>query len=265
MVTLTGKGRRIKTYSGSESCRATSHQIGDLGTLEHLSSHRGPFRWVGYITVVEHQCQSLIKPTQQPFSPRLTSCNSKEQNQDHRAMSSNHSDKPSPSKSQTDRATSKVQIALPQQASTTSTFRSVDSPRAIAGQRSQSTPSIPSINKGSIRPTQISTNPLVAVHNPHPLQPTSQQEPETRQGRSLVARHLRTSFSQSPRRAFHPYARARSQPHSSRMSSASTPSNTSTSGSTSGSNPSYQLPYAPFPYPAPANAGQQGSKGGSGK
>ncbi|KAF9734463.1 hypothetical protein PMIN06_004619 [Paraphaeosphaeria minitans] len=51
------------------------------------------------------------------------------------------------------------------------------------------------------------------------------------------------------------------------MSSASTPSNTSTTGASSGSNPSYQLPYAPFPYPMPANggSGQQGGKGGNGK
>jgi hypothetical protein len=50
-------------------------------------------------------------------------------------------------------------------------------------------------------------------------------------------------------------------------SSSSSPGNTSTAGTSSGSsNPSYQLPYAPFPYPMPANgrgSGQQ--QGGQGK
>ncbi|PVI00147.1 hypothetical protein DM02DRAFT_655698 [Periconia macrospinosa] len=46
-------------------------------------------------------------------------------------------------------------------------------------------------------------------------------------------------------------------------SSSSSPGNTSTAGSSSGSNPTYQLPYAPFPYPMPPQGGNQGS--GSGK
>ncbi|KAH7389939.1 hypothetical protein BKA66DRAFT_440205 [Pyrenochaeta sp. MPI-SDFR-AT-0127] len=52
------------------------------------------------------------------------------------------------------------------------------------------------------------------------------------------------------------------------MSSASSsPGNTSTAGASSGSsNPSYQLPYAPFPYPMPANARGSGQQsGGQGK
>ncbi|KAH7071596.1 hypothetical protein FB567DRAFT_584259 [Paraphoma chrysanthemicola] len=96
-----------------------------------------------------------------------------------------------------------------------------------------------------------------------------------RESRSLVVRH-RNSSSQPPHRSSTPYARPRSSsqprdnptPTASNMSSASSsPGNTSTAGATSGSsNPGYQLPYAPFPYPMPANtrgSGQQ--QGGQGK
>ena len=104
-----------------------------------------------------------------------------------------------------------------------------------------------------------------------------------RQSRSQALSHRsRTSSSQPLRRqrSATPYERpprSRSQPVESirttttivssitMSSSSSSPSGTSTAGSTSGSGQTYQLPYAPFPYPMPANprGGQQ--QGGQGK
>ena len=116
-------------------------------------------------------------------------------------------------------------------------------------------------------------------------QGSSTAETTPRQGRALVSRRrVRNSSSQPPRRSTTPYARprSRSQPYEtapasvSAMSSASSsPGSTTTSGPSapygggSGSNPSYHLPYAPFPYPMPGNAGSrggsgQGTQGGSG-
>ncbi|KAK7187962.1 hypothetical protein DPSP01_003151 [Paraphaeosphaeria sporulosa] len=187
-------------------------------------------------------------------------------------MSNSSLNKPSPSNSQTDCATPTVTEAPLQQRTTSSTIHSAGTPQSLAGQRSQSTP--PVLN---LRPQSITSHPrppLVFVQYSSTPSESSQPDSVTRQSRSLVARSdPRISSSQSPRRAGSPYSRppqlprAHSQPRPATMSSASTPSNTSTAGASSGSNPSYQLPYAPFPYPMPANggSGQQGGKGGSGK
>jgi hypothetical protein len=187
-------------------------------------------------------------------------------------MSSSPSNKSSPSNSQTDRATLAVTEAFPQQHSTTSTVHPSETPQSFAGRRSQSTPPAAILDTQSAASIPRLPLPLVFVHDPHTLQAVLQADPVSRQGRPFVTRSTpRTSSSQSPRRVGNPYARppsllrAHSQPRLATMSSASTPSNTSTAGASSGSNPSYQLPYAPFPYPMPANGGQQGGKSGSGK
>jgi hypothetical protein len=187
-------------------------------------------------------------------------------------MSSSPSNKPSPSNPQTDRATSAVTEALSQQYTTTSTVHSSETPQSLAGQRSQSTPPAAILYTQPIASIPRPQLALAFDHDPYTSQATLQADFVSRQGRPFVARSTpRTSSSQPQRRAGNPYARppallrARSQSRPATMSSASTPSNTSTAGASSGSNPSYQLPYAPFPYPMPANGGQQSGKGGNGK
>lgn len=189
-------------------------------------------------------------------------------------MSSSSSNKPSPSNSQINRATPTVTEAPQQQQTITSTVDYAETPQSLAGQRSQSTPPVLNLGTQSITSHPRPSLPPVFVQYPRTPSAASQTDFVLRQGRSLVARSTpRTSSSQSPRRSGNPYSRppqpfrAHSQPRPATMSSASTPSNTSTSGASSGSNPSYQLPYAPFPYPMPANggSGQQGGKGGNGK
>ncbi|KAF2194793.1 hypothetical protein K469DRAFT_686753 [Zopfia rhizophila CBS 207.26] len=164
-------------------------------------------------------------------------------------------------------------------------------PQLTSQLRSQSTPDLPSTAWNQPSTSVSRPTPLIVVTG-SPEAITSQEatpstESAPRQGRPLVSRHRSgNSSSQPPRRSSTPYSRprSRSQPQGTRtatvtaMSSASSsPGNTSTSGpsgsygSGSGSNPSYHLPYAPFPYPMPGNAanrggqGNQGSNSGSGK
>lgn len=184
-------------------------------------------------------------------------------------MNNSPPDKPSPSNFPTDRATTTVTEASPQQQTTTSTFHIPETPQSIAGQRSQSTPPVVELRPQA--PTSHPRSHPVSVQYtsaPSDLQP----DLVARQSSSLVARsNPRNSSLSSTRRATSPYSRptqlprARSQPLLATMSSASTPSNTSTAGASSGSNPSYQLPYAPFPYPMSGGSGQQSGKGGNGK
>lgn len=187
-------------------------------------------------------------------------------------MSSSSTNNPSTSNSQTDCTTPAITEASPQHPTATSTVHSAETPQSFAGQRSQSTP--PALPLGPQSITSHPRPPLVFIQHSYTPSAASQADFSLRQGRSLVARSTpRSSSSQSPRRTSHPYSRppqllrAHSQPRPATMSSASTPSNTSTAGASSGSNPQYQLPYAPFPYTMPANAGsgQQGGKGGNGK
>jgi len=198
-------------------------------------------------------------------------------------MSSDPSHNTSPSNSQTRRAT--LGTSEQPQPSPTSTSNSEEAPQAIAGTRSRSSPPrLVYLDRQSITSHPRPTVPQVFVNNPPVSLTNAPTDYNTRQGRSLVARHLRRgSTSQPARRSINPYTRpsslvrAQSQPRSTTntpatnitMSSASSsPGNTSTAGAGSGSNPSYQLPYAPFPYPMPANGRggqQQGGNGGSGK
>lgn len=122
----------------------------------------------------------------------------------------------------------------------------------------------------------ISTPVIVITGSPSPRP----SPPETtRDSRPLHQRHTseQSTFSQPllPQDFSTSSERPRSQsqpprdstPLNTVMSSASSsPGSTSTAGSASGSNPSYQLPYAPFPYPMPANTRRSGQQqGGQGK
>lgn len=123
------------------------------------------------------------------------------------------------------------------------------------------------------------STPVIIVTDPHTPSPDS----TPRQSRSQALSHRSRASSSQPyrrQRSATPYERpqrSRSQPVESirattttvspitMSSSSSSPSATSTAGSTSASGQAYQLPYAPFPYPMPANprGGQQ--QGGQGK
>lgn len=159
-----------------------------------------------------------------------------------------------------------------QEPSTISTTQSAETPQFATGQHSQSTPH--SFERITPATSDLRSTDLTDFVNESRAHSSTREESVPRRSRPLSSRHAsRTSSSQPPRRVFNPYSRTSSlsRLHSQSrsdiiavMSSASTPSNTSTAGSNSGSNPSYQLPYAPFPYPMPSNGGQ-GGKGGSGK
>lgn len=200
-------------------------------------------------------------------------------------MSSRPSHNSSPSNSPeptTRRATSVIPEAVSQQANSNSRSDSVETPQPTAGPRSQSTPPDLLLARRAITSHPRQSAPLIIISESPEPRSSPEVESASRQGRPLVARHgQRNSSSQPPRRSTTPYARpssqvrARSQPRSvptSTMSSASSsPGNTSTAGATSGSgsNPSYQLPYAPFPYPMPqggrGSAGNQQGSSNSGK
>jgi hypothetical protein len=114
----------------------------------------------------------------------------------------------------------------------------------------------------------VSTPVIIVTRSPTSRTPTPEITP--RQSRPLSIRH----HSQPPRRqrSSTPYERPERSSSNPRetatiittttamSSSSSSSSNTSTAGSSSGSGQSYQLPYAPFPYPMPANP-----RGGQGK
>ena len=103
----------------------------------------------------------------------------------------------------------------------------------------------------------VSAPVIVFTTSPSPHSPTRSSSPGHRSEN--------TSATQSPR-SQSPSHQTPSNTTATMSSSSSSPGNTSTSGSTSGSNPSYQLPYAPFPYPMPANTRGSGQQsGGQGK
>jgi hypothetical protein len=191
-------------------------------------------------------------------------------------MSSGPSDNPSPSRSpepstRHTTAASPTSPASPKQESnTTGPQSSAETPQPTAGTTIFGDLYTPILSRQAITSHSRPTPPLIFITETPSTRGTPEVDSSSRQGRTLVARHThRGSSSQPPRRSRTPYSRpetltrAHSQPRSTpttipsvtMSSSGSSPGNTSTAGSSSGSNPTYQLPYAPFPYPKP-NSGK---------
>lgn len=109
----------------------------------------------------------------------------------------------------------------------------------------------------TVTPRSVSPPTIFVTNSSSPTPPSTSQSPEPARKRSGSPNPSTNGAESTPLlQATQPGDSSTDTPAMS--SASSSPSNTSTSGSNSGSN---QLPYAPFPYPMPANtrgSGQQG-------
>lgn len=128
-----------------------------------------------------------------------------------------------------------------------------------------STPAIIVTDSPSSRTSHTETTPRQSgPQAPHPPSVSRSSSQSSRSRHSSTAYdHPSSSWSQSQEAQAPETTSTTAAQRTIVMSSSSSPASSSTTSSTSGSGQSYQLPYAPFPYPMPANprgSGQQKGK-----